>query len=705
MEDQLGLHRCRSPNKPGSDDSFAHNHLGGNTLNLKAIFSDETVDYKTPYQCNPGDDVTLRVRTGKGDMDVVKVNLNGRIKVMSKTQTEGCFDYYTYTFRCGKENVRYYYSLTKGKETVYCHRLGVVSWLEERHSFSINPGFHVPEWALGTVYYQIYTDRFRNGNPKNDVKTNEYFYADHHVRQVKDWDSIPEKLDVGRFYGGDLQGVLEKLDYIQSLGVETIYFNPLFISPSNHKYDTQDYDHIDPHLAVIEDDLEHPMQDWEKHNGYAPQYITRVTSAANLEKSNAFFAQLVKEIHRRGMRVILDGVFNHCGSFNKWMDREGIYVSKSDFRKGAFQSTDSPYRSYFRFKGKDSYEGWWDFVTLPKLNYEGSPALVSAIMDIGKKWVSEPFCVDGWRLDVGADLGHSEDYNHKFWKQFRQSVRSANPEAVILAEHYGSAESWLDGSQWDTVMNYDAFMDPVSWFLTGVEKHSDSSDGRKWLDGDLFFKSMLEAMSRFPRPSLDSAMNELSNHDHSRFLTRTNRKVGRLATAGAKAAGEDVQIPIMKLGVLMQMTWPGSPGIYYGDEAGQVGWTDPDNRRTYPWGKENKELIAFHQDASRLHREIPCLRLGSVKPLCSGSGYVVYGRFDAGSQAVIAINAGASDETLEIPVWETGIPKGTALQTVFSTGKAVSGTEKDGVYTVTIPAQTGCVFIPDMKGIRKETEK
>lgn len=661
-------------------------------IHPSAIFSDETADYKFPYQCDPGDEITLRIRTAKDDADSVCVSLNGETRAMEKSHSQGEFDYYSCSFPCGKETIRYFYSITSGEETVYCNRLGVCARHEEQYSFAIMPGFHVPEWSLGTVYYQIFTDRFCNGNPDNDVTDNEYYYTGGHVRKVTDWNSIPQKEDVGRFYGGDLQGVLKNLDYLQSLGVETIYFNPLFVSPSNHKYDVQDYDYIDPHFAVIEEDKPHPMQDWEKHNGYAPQYITRVTSETNLKKSNAFFAGLVEEIHRRGMRVIIDGVFNHCGSFHKWMDREGIYVSRPNFKKGAFQSERSPYRSFFRFTGKDSYEGWWGYATLPKLNYEDSPALTESILAIGRKWVSAPYGVDGWRLDVAADLGHSPEYNHEFWAQFRRAVRSANPEAVILAEHYGSADAWLDGSQWDTVMNYDAFMEPVSWFLTGMEKHSDYADGGKWLDGNLFFRSILEGMSHFPRPSLDAAMNELSNHDHSRFLTRTNRKVGRLHTAGAKAAGEDVQLPIMKLGVLLQMTWPGSPGIYYGDEAGQVGWTDPDNRRTYPWGKENKALIDFHRDAARLHREIPCLRLGSVKPLCAGDGYIAYGRFDAGSQAVIAINAGNSASVLKIPVWETGIPRGTKLQNVFSTGKAVSGTEKDGIYTIRLPAQTGCVF-------------
>lgn len=667
-------------------------------INRSALFSDETVDYKSPYQPQPGDTVTLRIRTLKNDMDRVSVVIDGRTCRMTRAHSGEVFDLYEYRFTCGEEKVSYYFKLVSGEETVLYNRLGAVEKSEPKYRFSFVPGFMVPEWALGTVYYQIFTDRFCNGDETNDVGDNEYFYAGRHVKHIADWNQSPASYDVANFYGGDLQGVKQKLDYLQALGVETIYFNPLFVSPSNHKYDTQDYDHIDPHFAVIEEDLTHPMKDWEQHNGYAPAYIRRVTSQKNLEKSNAFFAELVADIHKRGMRVVIDGVFNHCGSFNKWMDKEGIYLNKEGFEKGAFQSLESPYRSYFAFShGRDNfqYEGWWGHNTLPKLNYEDSEELVDYILSTGKKWVSAPYNADGWRLDVAADLGHSLDYNHAFWKRFRKSVREANPNAVILAEHYGSPAPWLEGGEWDTVMNYDAFMEPVTWFLTGMEKHSDAFDAAKLLDGDLFFRSMKQNMAIFSRPSLDAAMNELSNHDHSRFLTRTNRHVGRLKTAGAGAAMEGINVRVMKLGVLMQMTWPGAPAVYYGDEAGQVGWTDPDSRRTYPWGHENKELLDFHREAIRLHHVVACLRMGSVKPLASGHGYVAYARFDARGQAIVVVNASNEPRVLSLPVWESGLPRKCEVRRILSTTEKASAEPVavvDGVLVVTIPAETGCVY-------------
>ena len=321
-------------------------------------------------------------------------------------------------------------------------------------------------------------DRFYNADPSNDVLSGEYYYVGSQSERVTDWDSLPANLDIGRFYGGDLQGVRAKLDYLQELGVEVIYFNPLFVSPSNHKYDIQDYDYIDPHFAVIKKDEGGLLKEGEKENKKASRYICRVTSKENLEASNEYFAELVKEIHARGMKVILDGVFNHCGSFNKWLDRECIYEGQKGYEPGAYVSEASPYHDFFGFTGgvwpyNKNYEGWWGHDTLPKLNYEGSKELYDYILRIGKKWVSVPYNVDGWRLDVAADLGHSIGVNHQFWKDFRKSVKKANPEAIILAEHYGDPSSWMRGDQWDTVMNYDAFMEPITWFLTGMEKHSD----------------------------------------------------------------------------------------------------------------------------------------------------------------------------------------------------------------------------------------
>ena len=244
-------------------------------------------------------------------------------------------------------------------------------------------------------------------------------------------------------------------------------------------------------------------------------------------------------------------------------------------------------------------------------------------------------------------------------------VKEANPQAVILAEHYGDPSNWLAGDQWDTVMNYDAFMEPVSWFLTGMEKHSDSYNGDLDGNGRAFFDTMKYHMSRMQTQSVQAAMNELSNHDHSRFLTRTNKTVGRVASKGTQAASEGINYGLFRAGVVMQMTWPGSPTIYYGDEAGVCGWTDPDNRRTYPWGKENLELIEFHCYLTGIRKHTPALRKGSVKELLAGKNIIAYGRFQGESRCVVIVNSGPDTMTLKVPVWQIGACDGYELVRVM----------------------------------------
>jgi len=679
-----------------------------------ALHSDEGERYITPVMPAPGDEAAIRLRTGHGYEDEVRL-LSGELCLrMERVRSDEAFDWFEARHTLGEEPFRYVFEVTGGGRTRWYGKTGVSADRTEAENepFGIYPGFRVPDWARGAVMYQIFTDRFRRGEPDSGVRDGEYEYIGLTAQRSEDWNAPVGRPDVHRFYGGNLPGVAEKLDYLEDLGVEAIYFNPLFLSPSNHRYDTQDYGHIDPHLT--------PAGAAEDTFG-ADRYQLLSTDPAILEAADQYFADLAEEIHRRGMRLIMDGVFNHCGSFHYWMDRERIYEGRDGYARGAYLAADSPWRDRFRFREErwpenDSYEAWWDFETLPKLDYEGSATLADEICAVGAKWVSLPWRADGWRLDVAADLGHSEAYNHGFWKQFRRAVREANPEALIVAEHYGDPAAWLGSGEWDSVMNYDAFMEPVTWFLTGMEKHSGEFKEERLGDGAAFEKAMRRAMARFPTLSLQCAMNELSNHDHSRFLTRTNHRTGpgwpingeaaaapepeaesaREAAAQAGTGVTDfgdgtgydtgtgigtgngygngtgnapasvrmasdpaaagVQTGIFRAGVLMQMTLPGCPTVYYGDEAGQVGFTDPDNRRTYPWGREDEELIEFHRCAIRLHRAHPALRTGSFVFLAAEKDLVAYGRFDENEQLVTVVSLSEVPRTADIEVWpaETG---------------------------------------------------
>lgn len=646
-------------------------------LEKELLYSDCTENFITPCEPLPGDQVSIRFRTAKLNVEKVFLCIDGKEIPLSLLASGKNFDIYEIIYTIDDKTIRYCFKVVSGFETCYYDRAGVSDCIRNEYMFAITPGFSTPEWAKGAVMYQIYIDRFYNGDTTNDVESKEYVYIGEYSEKVTDWNKYPATMGVREFYGGDLQGVLDKMDYLEKLGIEVIYFNPLFVSPSNHKYDIQDYDYIDPHIGKIVMDEGDLLDEGVWENRKAGRYINRVTNKANLDASNEFFAKLVEEAHRRNIKVIIDGVFNHCGSFNKWIDRERIYEGQEGYEDGAYISKNSPYNHFFKFYEdgdnnwpyNHTYDGWWGHDTLPKLNYEGSKELEDYILGIAKKWVSPPYNVDGWRLDVAADLGHSSEYNHEFWKKFRNAVKEANPNAIILAEHYGNPESWLIGDQWDTVMNYDAFMEPLTWFLTGMEKHSDSRQDNLMGDATGFFRNMTYHMAKFQMPSLLVAMNELSNHDHSRFLTRTNGVVGRVGYLGPEAANNGVKKSVMKEAVVVQMTWPGAPTLYYGDEAGVCGFTDPDNRRTYPWGREDMELIEFHRDVIEIHKKNIALKKGSFRPLHEDYNVIAFGRFYLDNILFTIVNNNDYEKEVRFSVRPLGMGYEEDIERLILTGE------------------------------------
>jgi len=661
-------------------------------LNMEAVFSDETASFVAPNAPNPGDTCTLRLRTAKDNVDAAYLHTGGQALPMAKSgQGNALFDYYEAALTVPNEPMRYHFSVEKDGQTLYYTKQGLYEQPNPDFFFRIVPGFYAPEWAKGAVMYQIFVDRFHNGDRANDPVDNEYEYLGRLARK-KDWGDTVAADDICNFYGGDLQGIMDKMGYLQDLGVQAIYLNPLFVSPSSHKYDIQDYDHVDPHFGRIVTDGD---------------YKTRTAAQDNLDASNALFAAMITCAHQHGIKVILDGVFNHCGSFNKWLDRAGVYAAM-DYPHGAFWEEDSPYRKYFlwhkeNWPNNSAYDSWWGNENHPKLNYEDAPALYHYMMHIAQKWLSPPYNADGWRLDVAADVGRSPAFNHQFWQDFRKAAKTANPNALILAEHYGDPSSWLSGGEWDTVMNYDAFMEPLTWFLTGVNKHSEEAQPALYCNAMAFENAMRFHMARFNVQALHTAMNQLSNHDHSRFLTRTHRQTGRLHTHGTHAAEAAVNKSIMMEAVVFQMTWPGAPTLYYGDEAGLCGWTDPDNRRPFPWGDEDPALMAVHKAAIALRRQHAALRTGSVEFLFNNCGILSFGRWvalpgDTVSPCfAVALNNHEAPHEVCLPVWKMGLTQGT-MRCVLATYDGVLQTLPnpfavlDGTVTLNVPAHGAMVL-------------
>lgn len=647
------------------------------SMDIGAFYADETPLFRYPEEAYAGDEVTFRFRV-RADEEAEIILLGSVFRYpMHKAFRRGIFDYYECKTKIGDGPFYYAYQITGRGERYLFNRFGPSKdgAFHRREAFAIFPGFATPDWAKGAVMYQIYIDRFCNGDESNDVLSNEYVYVGHPVERVTDWNAPIHGLDVFRFYGGDLVGLYQKLDYLSYLGVEAIYLNPIFLSPSNHKYDTQDYDYIDPHLVGFLREEGNVLTEGDSDNKHATLYQSRTTDPVNLENANQFFAKLTEEIHKRGMKIILDGVFNHAASFHRWMDRERIYEDKEGYAPGAYLAKDSPYHDYFYFNENNEwpnadYISWYDVDTLPKLNYSTGDGVSKEIFAIAEKWLRPPYNIDGWRLDVAADLGDCNETNHAFWKKFRKVVKAEKKDALIVAEHYSNPHAWLKGDEWDTVMNYDGFMDPVGFFLTGMEKHCYSYDASLHGNGDAFFKNLLRAHANIPTASIYTAMNELSNHDHARFLTRTKSKVGTLSQCGREDAGLNVSYATFREGVVMQFTLPGAPTIYYGDETGMVGWTDPDSRRTYPWGHEAWDVIAFHKDIIAIHKKYSALKTGSFKPIGSDYGMVAYGRFDERNAVLTVINHSDYDRTIRLRVSEIDMPEDGEIVQILQTNDA-----------------------------------
>ena len=583
-------------------------------LKKEALFSDGTKDYRNPTEPEAGEKVTIRFRTGKNNVDIVWLCTDCEHYKMKKTESDREFDYYAVEMTMGEEPFYYYFEVASGLLHVFFDRYGVSKERRDAYRFCIIPGFSTPEWSKGAVMYQILVDRFYNGDLANDVLTDEYYYIQTPSKKMEDWNQCPSDFSVGEFYGGDLEGVRQKLNYLQNLGVEVIYFNPLFVSPSNHKYDIQDYDHIDPHYGKIVVDEGELLQSGTTDNSKATRYVNRVTNLKNLEASNAFFAELVREIHARGMKVILDGVFNHCGSFNKWLDREKIYHANGDYEDGAFLSKESPYRSFFGFRDENAwpdnttYEGWWDYDTLPKLNYEGSKELYDYILGIAAKWVSEPYHVDGWRLDVANEVDRG------FWRDFHRAAHEENPESVMIGEIWESSETWLNGDMFDSTMNYDFRKNCRDFFAL-----------RK-ISAEEFHDRIVKMLLRYRTGTLRGQLNLLDSHDVNRFLSYCEGDLRRF-----------------RLAEVFLFTSPGIPCVFYGDELGMDGSSETTLRGPMPWEKVQDEEDDFFSRLIAIRKEHEELTYGdyTLRYMDHDGGYI-YQRTWGDHKITVCLNNGST---------------------------------------------------------------
>ena len=472
--------------------------------------------------------------------------------------------------------------------------------------------YQIPDWLSGGIMYQIFPDRFyRSGTTKYNVPQDRYL----HQR----WGSQPEwrpnhqgEITNSDYFGGDLEGIIQKLDYLQSLGITCIYLNPIFEAHSNHRYDTADYTKVDPLLGSKED-----------------------------------FKRLCKEANKRGIHIMLDGVFNHTGSDSIYFNRKGRYQTL-----GAYQSQESPYYDWYQFyQWPEQYACWWNFETLPNVNEanETYNAYINGTDGVIQTWLKAG--ADGWRLDVADELPDL------FLDDITKAAKQVKPTSMILGEvwedasnkmAYGQRRRYLLGKQLDSVMNY-PFREAIIGFLTGKNPAE-------------MMELIMTVLEHYPPGAIHLLMNHIGTHDTERILTVLGGEPlngrDREWQSRTKLSQEQRSrgLALLKLASLMQYTLPGIPCVYYGDEAGMEGYRDPFNRGCFPWGHEDAELVNWYRSLGKIRHSCEVLKQGTLEPYYADDDCFVYVRSDeaVGQKLLVAVNRTAQRKQLcMVQEWET----------------------------------------------------
>jgi cyclomaltodextrinase / maltogenic alpha-amylase / neopullulanase len=517
-----------------------------------------------------------------------------------------------------------------------------------RYRQTVYAPYTVPAWARDAVYYYIFPERFRNGDARNDPKPGVDKFHDRTVEFHADWNEKPYKPGSGDgsddqwsndFYGGDIAGIIEKLDYIRSVGANTLYITPMFTAASNHKYDTADWKHIDPHFG-----------------------------------SNADFERLCREAARRGMRVIPDASLNHSGADSIYFDRYGTRGGRGAFSNGKIDPA-SPYASWYTFDPKQGdpdkqYKGWLGVADLPEMN-KADPSYrefaYAAPDSVTRQWLA--LGAAGWRMDVAPWVPDD------FWRGWRAEVKRAKPDAMTISEVWWDASKFFLGDEFDSTMNY--------IFRNAVLDYANGGDAR------LMAANLELVRESYPPQTFSALMNLLSTHDTARSLHEFGDVDGRSTPAQVALAKQK-----LRLAVFFQMTYPGSPAIFYGDEVGVTGGPDPMNRGTYPWadlgGHPDTALLADFRRLARLRGDLAVLRHGVLlAPLHVDAQLVVLARRDGAAWAVTATNNGAVARTVTVTLPADAPATGWVDALTHRTAPADA---RARTLTLVVPARFGTVL-------------
>ena len=608
---------------------------------LDSIYSDGTANFVSCRTPELGDRVAVTIRFA-ADAPVKSVWVcslpNGaeRYDEAQRIKEKNGLAYYTAELPVTEYRNQYRFQLVTDEQIFFYTQNGVTTYLpDQTYDFVLLTDYRQPDWVDGAVFYQIFPERFCNGDPSNDVRTGEYEYTGKKTIHMDSWEAHPLTWEEGHaldFFGGDLDGIIQKLDYLEELGVTVLYLNPVFSAYSTHKYDCIDYYHVDPHFGGDE----------------------------ALER-------LCHALHERGMKIILDISVNHTGIEHKWV-KEG-----------------KPY--YFK-KADGSLQCWWDIGTLPVLDFRNEQLREEVYRGDGailRKWLRPPYAIDGWRFDVADVFARNNEVQlaEEVWKEICEAIREENPDAFIIGEDWGDCGRYLQGHRWNSPMNYFGFGRIIRQFAgledLFLERHEAFRGLPYRMTAEDVVNRTKQHYAKLPAVIADCQMNLFDSHDIARLHNYDKMDFDR-----------------WKCAVAAQLLWTGIPCIYYGDEVAIDGytWHDAGYRYPMPWdhiSEEGQRHLAVIRQMTRLRRGTDAFAKGSRQVLFADGYTLAVARFDDKETYVGVISMEEQERTVALPLWLAGVKAPVDDRDVF--GETVQGQAAgDGIYELTMPAGSVRLF-------------
>ena len=604
-----------------------------------SIFSEGSPDFVRPYRFALGDEVTLALQVFH-DAPVKKVYLWSRpdnverVEEMKPVGRKGRFLRFEKTIKVEQQRLHYYFIVASANRAYYYSQAGLSDIPPlSAFDFVLLAGYKRPDWCDDAVFYQIFTDRFYDGNKKNNVKTGQYEYGGFKTKARK-WGLRPLEWNEGGcmdFYGGDLEGIRKKLSYLKKLGVNSLYLNPIFHAPSHHKFDCIDYKKVDPHFG-----------------------------------GNKALADLTKACHQKGMYVVLDISVNHTGTTHRWFNREEWFGKK----RGAYwQPEGKEGQLYLRKKpwdGKgDPFVRWFGVDSLVTLDYgrqETRNIIYENEDSVLKHWLKPPYSIDGWRFDVAFMMARYKDTNYQdeVWPAIRQACKEVNSVSYLVTEDWTDATEYLQGDMFDAAMNYFGLARPLRRWLGQVDRYVENKDCPPHRESARSLaQSLGQNLSRLPHALWGLQLNLIGSHDW--FRVHTHKSFNLESYKGV---------------VAVQFTFPGMPCIYYGDEVGLGGHVETTEGCRYPMEWDEKkwkhEFVDHYRTLAALKRNQRALKNGSYRQLYANGRLFAFARFAQEDIVVTVISDEKSYKTIRLPLALVGAKERQVFGDVFGIHKPVT---------------------------------